>query len=109
MRNQPIRMTADEWVKEGERLFGADRDGWRFECPSCHHVATPRQWREAGAGEGEIAFSCIGRHAPTPKEAFENDGRGPCTYAGGGLFRLNPVTVTTPDGKEHTMFAFAIS
>ena len=25
----------------------------------------------------------------------------------GGLFRLNPLTVTTPDGKEHAMFAFA--
>ncbi|MBA9071867.1 hypothetical protein FHR71_005660, partial [Methylobacterium sp. RAS18] len=32
---------------------------------------------------------------------------GPCNYAGGGLFKLNPVIVTGPDGSEHAMFDFA--
>jgi hypothetical protein len=40
------------------------------------------------------------------KEAFSQDG-GPCNYAGGGLFRLNPVTVVDPDGIENHAFDFA--
>jgi hypothetical protein len=37
---------------------------------------------------------------------FKNTG-GPCTYAGGGLFGLNPVEVVMPDGRSNRVFDFA--
>lgn len=54
-------------------------------------------WVAAGAGEGEIAFSCVGRRNP----AFTD-----CDYAGGGLFRLNPIKVVMPDGGISETFDF---
>jgi hypothetical protein len=32
---------------------------------------------------------------------------GPCLYAGGGLFKLNPIHVFMPDGVVREAFAFA--
>lgn len=99
-------MAHAEWVAEGTRRFGADHMKWRFVCPSCGHVASVQDWKDAGASEGEVAFSCVGRHTGAGGElAFRKQG-GPCNYAGGGLFRLNPVMVLTPDGVR-PCFAFA--
>jgi hypothetical protein len=98
-------MTHEEWMAEGARRFGEDVLAWRFVCPSCGHVAKTSDWRDAGAPETTAAFSCVGRWLPNPKEMC--DPPGPCNYAGGGLFALNPVIVTLPGGKERTCFAFA--
>lgn len=108
-RKHARTLTRDEWWAEARARFGDDPMAWRFVCPSCKHVASLRDWKEAGAAEGEWAFSCVGRRLTGSAEAFKGQG-GPCNYAGGGLFRLNPVTVTwteeqpsghddTPDGK----------
>lgn len=70
-----------------------DPNEWRFVCPVCKHEASVSEYRAAGAPDSAIAFSCIGRWA---------DGVG-CDYAGGGLFRLNPVHI---DGSEDRMFDF---
>jgi hypothetical protein len=101
------KLTEAEWRAEGTRLFGPDAKTWRFVCPVCKHVATPADWHEAGAHDGAIAFSCVGRFMPNPEKRRKNGDRGPCDYAGGGLFKLNPTTVVSPDGSEHQMFAFA--
>lgn len=103
-----IKMTQKEWEAEGERRFGPDRWKWRFVCPVCGYVATPEKWKEVGASSGEAAYSCIGRHTAHAKEAFRGNpkGRGPCTYAGGGLFRLNPVEVVHENGTSSFLFAF---
>ena len=98
--------THDEWLAEAERLFGPDARDWRFECPACNHVASGREWIEAGAPSTAVAFSCIGRWLPKPREAFAN-GAGPCNYAGGGLIGLNPVRVMKADGTRIDAFAFA--
>lgn len=98
-------MTEAEWTAEGHRLFGPDMMCWRFVCPVCKHVASVEDWQRVGASEGEVAFSCIGRHIEGSKEAFDVSGVGPCTYAGGGLFRLNPIIVD----EQYQMFAFAES
>lgn len=99
-------MTVEEWEAEGRRRFGPDKWKWRFVCPVCGHVATPEDWRRVGAEEGAVAFSCIGRWLPKSREALPPGGikrpASPCNYAGGGLFRLNPVLV---DGVQ--LFAFA--
>jgi hypothetical protein len=100
-------MTLEAWQAKARALFGADELAWKFECPSCGHVATAADWKAAGAPEGAVAFSCVGRWLDADdKKTFRKEG-GPCQYAGGGLFKLNPVTVIAPDGKEHMMFAFA--
>lgn len=92
-------------LARGRELFGEDMKTWRFVCPVCGHVATVQDWLDAKA-EGSIAFSCIGRFLPgKPREAF-SEGNGPCNYAGGGLFALNPVRFDDdPDGNGFFDFA----
>lgn len=99
-------LTADEWRAEACTRFGDHRPAWRFVCPCCGHVASIQDWRDAGAPEGAFAFSCIGRWTGAKRAAFEGTGPGPCNYAGGGPFNLNPVTVLQGDGK-HRVFEFA--
>lgn len=102
------RYTHAEWTAEAGRRFGADPMGWRFVCPSCGHVAAVREWRDAGAPEGAVAFSCVGRWLNADgTRAFAGVG-GPCNYAGGGFIGLNPVAVDF-DGREHRVFDFAPS
>lgn len=103
----PIRYTIEEWRAKARELFGDDPLDWKFVCPSCKHVAAVRDWKAAGASEREAAFSCVGRHLDADdKKTFRGEG-GPCMYAGGGLIKLNPVTVVDPDGVETSVFAFA--
>lgn len=103
------KMTRAEWLAGGTRRFGEDVALWRFVCPSCGHVASVKDYQDAGAPQGAVGFSCIGRYLPEPvggtKGCFDKSG-GPCCYAGGGLFRLNPVHVTDEQGEIHQMFAF---
>jgi predicted RNA-binding Zn-ribbon protein involved in translation (DUF1610 family) len=96
-----ITMTVDEWQAEGARRFGPDQMSWQFVCPSCGHVAKVSDWKEAGAPQTAVAFSCIGRWTPSTATLLQT-GTGPCDYAGGGLFQLNPVQV---EGSR--LFAFA--
>lgn len=100
-------MTQEVWKAKAVELFGNDPLTWRFVCPSCGHVAAVSAWLAAGAPENTVAFSCVGRWLPGTQDdrTFRKEG-GPCTYAGGGLFRLNPVHVIDPDGKVHDVFAF---
>ena len=94
----------EEWADEAKRLFGDDPMDWRFECPVCGYRARVRDWKDVGAISGEAGFSCLGRHLPEEQRDPENGG--PCDYAGGGLFRLNPVIVHC-DGTTVEMFEFA--
>ena len=100
-------MTRIQWVERATELFGRDSNEWKFKCPSCGHVARIIDWRDAGAPDGALAFSCIGRFTGSRKEIFNKTG-GPCNYAGGGLFQLNPVSVIDEDGCEHKVFDFAV-
>ena len=103
-------MTYDEWVEKGIARFGANKMDWKFKCPSCDYVASMRDYKEAGAPVGAVAFSCIGRYKLAQQEAFTEGlkkGTAPCNYTGGGLFNINPVLVIDDDGEEHSMFDFA--
>lgn len=99
----------EAWLSEGVRRFGKDTNAWRFVCPCCQHVASVADWKAAGAGQGEIGFSCIGRRMAAPPRGAFGKGPGPCDYAGGGLFRLNPAIITggNTDGSDAQRFAFA--
>jgi hypothetical protein len=101
-------ITHEEWMTEAKSRFGNDAMKWSFECPVCKHIAAVKDWHDAKAPEGAIAFSCVGRYVGGKvRNAFEEEGKGPCNYAGGGLFALNPVTVTGGPGGDHHVFEFA--
>lgn len=113
-------MKYSEWLAEAERRYGADPMGWRFVCPACKHVASTKDYKDAGAPSSAVAFSCVGRWAGIKRDALglnpgkikagelpAAEGAGPCNYAGGGLFRLNPVAVEFDDGTTQKAFAFA--
>lgn len=107
MISQQKTMTLEEWQAEGTRRFGPQQRKWKFVCPSCGHVADSYDWEAAGAPESAVAFSCLGRwKGGDPEKTFQRSG-GPCDYAGGGLFRLNPVKVLFDEGKEIFVFEFA--
>lgn len=100
---QPLKYASmAEWQAEATRRFGPDYRKWRFVCPACGHVASVADWKALGAIEN-AAFSCVGRWTKEASEAFSGK-PGPCTYTGGGLFRLNPIAI---DGREDGAFAFA--
>ena len=102
-------LTLEQWLEEGLKRFGRDANRWKFVCPSCGHIASVADWRNSGALEGAVAFSCVGRWMSLGKAAeraaFRRAG-GPCNYAGGGLIGLNPVQVMK-DGVIHRLFEFA--
>jgi len=99
-------ITYANWVEEAIQKFGENPKMWKFVCPCCQHEAYIQDWIDAGCTENQAAFSCVGRYLKQPvRDAFKK-GKGPCNYAGGGLFRLNPVTVKMPDGKEQQVFEF---
>jgi len=103
-------LSYDAWLAEGRKRFGKDGTKWKFKCPSCGVETTVQEWRDAGAPEGQIAFSCVGRSKGASGATKSGLGApGPCNYAGGGLFRLNPVTVTDfgEEGATHQVFEFA--
>ena len=103
---QPTRMTHAEWLAEAERRFGKDSMKWKFVCPSCEHVASTQDYKDAGAKPENVGFSCVGRWLDKKDAAFEKKG-GPCNYAGNGLIHLNPICVVLEGGKETHAFAFA--
>lgn len=92
--------THKEWEAKGEELFGDDRMKWRFVCPSCKHIASTQDWKDAGAKSSAVAFSCVGRWLPTTQTKAFSRNPGPCNYAGGGLICINPVEVDFGDQKE---------
>jgi hypothetical protein len=96
-----------DWVAEATAKFGADPMGWTFVCPVCNHPQSTKDYKDAGAPQECVGFSCIGRWLENANKAFEEGGEGPCNYAGGGLFRLNPVRVRMPDGAVVEAFEWA--
>lgn len=103
------QMNRAQWFAEGVRRFGADQMAWKFVCPSCGHVATVQDWKDAGASEPDVGFNCIGRFKGDPevtaKAAFRRAG-GPCNYTSGGLFKIHELEVAY-NGVNHPMFRFA--
>lgn len=105
------RYTESEWYAEATKRFGSNSMGWRFTCPICGVITSVQEWKDAGAPEGAVASSCIGRYTTANRKAFGTTPdkiEGPCNYTGGGLFRLNPVTVVRDgSGIEESVFDFA--
>lgn len=109
-----FEISHEDWQTEAVKRYGTDCDNWKFRCPSCLNVMTPKMYLELGIKSGMsessvvkmMAFSCVGRLMDKPQEIFQK-GKGFCNYAGGGLFGLNPILVKFPEGKEGRFFDFA--
>jgi len=100
-----MELTSREWVNKGVELFGTkDKTKWKFKCPSCGVSTIGQEWVDVKA-EGHFAFSCIGRSIESKGDFLKNN-KQPCNYAGGGLFKLNPVTIEHEDGEKSGAFAF---
>lgn len=84
--------TKDEWLAEGERLFGKDYENWKFKCPKCGNVATGKEFKAAGVGPNSMYCECIGRYVK---------GKG-CDWAAYGLFDICTVHV-----EGNPVFEFA--
>jgi hypothetical protein len=103
---QIIERTLAEHIRRGEELFGLDRFKWKFVCPACGHIASTQDYKDAGAPESAVGFSCVGRWSGQKREAFDDkDKPGPCNYAGGGLIRLSPIKITDAPGDLYFEFA----
>lgn len=101
-------MTRDEWHALGKTLFGDNMLFWKFVCPICKTVIEVRDYKNAKAPQSAIGFNCIGRYFKDAQKAFGDKKikkGNPCDYAGGGLFRLNPVEVDC-DGTILNVFDF---
>ena len=99
-------ITREQWIAEGEALFGKDVRKWRFVCPRCKHVQSGESViaHNPGLSRGEpsdaisdwIYFSCEGRH--TPKYG--------CDWTLGGLFQIHTVEVIDPPRRPWRVFDF---
>ena len=98
MQGTPVMLYAD-WRAKGTRLYGPDMTDWKFKCPSCGHVHSVREFKDAGVDE-ELAFTCC-------SSRFGLGGRPDCKWTTGGLFRIGGVYVVRPDFVPVLAFDFA--
>ncbi|MFA5922348.1 MAG: VVA0879 family protein [Methylococcaceae bacterium] len=92
---QRRKTTIHAYYDEAIALFGENTQNWKFVCPVCGHITSVADYQDAGAPEGAIAFSCVGRWTSATQTIFDDssDKTGPCDYSGGGLFDFNPVEI----------------
>ena len=108
----PVKeVTLEEFMAEGEKLFGPDCKTWKFKCVICKTPQSMEDLVAAGASpeeaEGLIGFSCIGRLTEAGEwKKDEAPGRG-CNWSLGGLFQLHDKVVIMPDGHKRRVFEFA--
>ena len=111
-QNQVVRLSFEDWQKEGTKRFGENQFNWKFVCPGCGNIASVEDFRiykSEGATPNSAYQECIGRYTggrswANPKKT---NPKKPCDYAGYGLICISPVEVVMPDGKIINAFAFA--
>ena len=102
-------MTQKEWMEEGKKRFGEDFMNWKFQCPMCCHVASIKDFKDAGAKDPNCAYQeCIGRYQGKGAPV-KGDSSG-CNWAAYGLFGIpngKGITVISDDGIGTECFDFA--
>ena len=96
------KITRDEWLAMGERLYGKDTSKWKFKCVQCGNVQTLDDFVAAGLTPEEastrVYFSCLGR---------VRNGVG-CNWSLGGLFQIHNLEVfDDTDNTTTAIFDFA--
>lgn len=119
MKDDVKEYTEDEWIAEGEALFGKSLRDWLFVCPMCKHVQNGLEF-EARTDlsrteiEKVLGFSCVGRYLTT-QEPKKPQGKGSfpikmkgggCDWTLGGLFTMNKIVVINSKGEATPMFEF---
>lgn len=100
-------ISLDQWKSLGEKLFETkDKGLWLFRCPACDAIILGKEWKRLKAKQS-FAYSCIGRYMDISERGTIFERKQPCNYAGGGLFRLNPVQVEIESEPAVEVFAFA--
>jgi hypothetical protein len=78
-------MKWSEFLAEGVKRFGPDRDQWRFQCPACGHVQSMADHMSRHSGvqrqevSGWIFLNCEGRY----------DKKVGCNWSLGGLLHIH--------------------
>lgn len=109
MGKEVVRISIEEWRKQGAKLFGEDMLHWYFKCPACGHIQCPedfRKYKDKGAEPDSANHKCVGRydgHGDVPMWS----GKSPCNYTAYGLLNICPVLVIKEDGTEIRSFGFA--
>lgn len=98
MKGTPVMLYKD-WVAKGERLYGKDWMNWKFKCPTCGHVQSLGEFKNAGVDPNYAIMCCASR--------FNLGGRKDCKWTTGGLLAIGGVYVVRPDFKIILAFAFA--
>lgn len=94
---------ARDWITEGARRFGGNRDHWQFVCPSCGNVQSLASVMEhnpeldAEQVARWICSECEGRH--TPEHG--------CDWTLCGLFQIHKLQVLHVTGAVYPVFEFA--
>lgn len=116
---EPKEMSLNDWLAEGERLFGADKKQWKWKCSNCGHVQSIADFLELkklGIIEAEedvgaiVYYSCIGRfdtRIPEEDVGTIGDKKSPCNYTLGGLFKFANTYVISESGERVPVFDFA--
>jgi hypothetical protein len=100
-----MKLTQEELIAMATERFGADPLRWAFVCPNCKDVATPQDFRDAGADPDRIGQECIGRSLG----ALTGGAKRGCNWAAYGLLG-GPWSVTVKDEKgERSISSFALA
>nr|VFK63886.1 MAG: hypothetical protein BECKTUN1418D_GA0071000_12307 [Candidatus Kentron sp. TUN] len=102
-------MTPVEWEHKGEQLFGKDRKKWKFVCPKCGKVQSPKEFlahKEKGAKPDDAYLKCVTRF----EGADSNQGR--CLYSTDGVdvgaqTRNPPIILKLNGNRRIRVFDFA--
>lgn len=100
---QVRKITNEEWLAEGQALYGERARDWKFRCVKCGNVQSAVSVSERNpeinieSTRNWIYFSCEGRRTA---------GVG-CDWTLGGLFKIHRLEVIEPDGNPHPTFEFA--
>ena len=102
-------MTQEKWIQEGKRKYGEDFMNWKFRCPMCGHVASIKEFKDAGAANPNCAYQeCIGRYQGKG-EPQRGDSSG-CNWAAYGFLGIpngKGIIVIADDGVGIECFEFA--
>lgn len=109
-----IVYTSKEWLARGKELFGDEKLDWKWKCPSCGNIQSPKDFKELidmkaiGLDERlptpeDAYYNCIGRFTGTENEIFSKEQ--PCNYTLGGLMHLAHTIVLDGD-KVYSMFDY---
>lgn len=84
--------TVEEWISEGEQLFGSDQIDWVFQCPSCGHIQEGRERAFHPRSSAFICFTCLSPKQPgkCDKTAKTMDSNPVQVIHPGGIMRVFP-------------------